>query len=92
MKKTIFCVAMLSMMSLAHAEQSASEKTADVARDAKHSVKKAANRLKEAVCMEGDVKCAAKKAGHRVEEAAEATKNKAKEMADKVDSDSSSKK
>lgn len=87
MKKTMLCVAMLSFMSFAHAEQSATEKAADMGRDAKHSVKKGANRVKEAVCMEGDLECAAKKAGHRIEEAGSATKNKAKEMADKVDAD-----
>ncbi len=87
MKTTMMCVAMLAFMGFANAEQSATEKAADMGRDAKHSVKKGANRVKEAVCMEGDLKCAAKKAGHRVDEAADATKNKAKEMADKVDGD-----
>jgi hypothetical protein len=87
MKKTMICVATLAFMGFAQAEQSATEKAADMARDAKHSMKKGAHRVKEAVCMEGDLKCAGKKAGHRVDEAADATKNKAKEMADKVDSD-----
>jgi hypothetical protein len=61
------------------------EKTADKARDAKRATKKGVNRVKEAVCMEGDVECAAKKAKHRVEEATDATVDKAKEVKDKVD-------
>ena len=87
MKKTMMCIAMFAFMGFAQAEQSATEKAADMGRDAKHSVKKGANRVKEAVCMEGDMKCAAKKAGHRVDEAGGTVTNKAKETADKVDGD-----
>ena len=87
MKKTMMCVATLAFMGFANADQSATEKAADMGRDAKHAVKKGANRVKEAVCMEGDLKCAAKKAGNRIEEAGSATANKAKEVGDKVDAD-----
>lgn len=65
--------------------QTLSEKAVDKARDAKRATKKGVNRVKEVVCMEGDVKCAAKKAKHRVQEATDATVDKAKEVKDKVD-------
>ena len=55
--------------------------TNDVTRDAKKKI----NRLEEAACTDGDVKCAGQKAKHRVEEAGNATKDKAKELKNKAD-------
>lgn len=70
---------------MAFAEQTVPEKAKDVANDAARSVKKGANRVKEAVCVEGDVECAAKKAKNRVKEGAEAAKDKVEEVKNKVD-------
>ncbi|WII71912.1 hypothetical protein QJS83_15720 [Bdellovibrio sp. 22V] len=53
-------------------------------RKTKATAKKGAHRVEEAVCMEGDLECAAKKAANRAEEGGEAVKNKAKDTKDKV--------
>lgn len=77
--------ALVSFSSVGHAEdktmgQHASEaahdakvETKKAGRSAKRMAKKGAHRVEEAVCMEGDLKCAAKKAGNRVEEGKDAT-------------------
>jgi len=75
----------MSFMGAAHAEETATEKVGTTANDAKRSVKKGMNRAKEAVCMEGDVKCAAKKAKHRATETGDVIQDKASEVKDKVD-------
>lgn len=87
MKSALILSALLigSTMTIAHAEETTGEKAAEMGRDAKHSMKKGMNRAKEAVCMEGDAKCAAKKLKHRAGEAKDATVNKAKEVKDQVD-------
>lgn len=61
------------------------EKAADKGRDAKRAVKKGYNRTKEAVCMDSDAECAAKKAGHRIEETKDKAVDKTKELKNKVD-------
>lgn len=55
--------------------------TNDVTRDAKKKI----NRLEEAACTDGDAKCAGQKAKNRIEEAGDATKDKAKELKNKAD-------
>jgi len=55
--------------------------TNDVSRDAKKKI----NRIEEAACTDGDAKCAGQKAKHRIEEAGDATKDKAKELKNKAD-------
>ena len=69
----------------AHAEETMGEKAAVEGNNAKREVKKGANRVKEAVCTEGDAKCAAKKLKHRAGEAKDATVDKAKEVKGDVD-------
>lgn len=49
------------------------------------AVKKGANRVGEALCMEGEIKCAAKKAGNRITEAKDAAVDKVKEVKAKLD-------
>jgi hypothetical protein len=49
----------------------------------KREVRKGVNRMKEIECLEGDAKCLAKKAKHRVEESAEAVSDKTKEVVKK---------
>ncbi|MEN0058633.1 MAG: hypothetical protein AAGB31_07345 [Bdellovibrio sp.] len=86
---------LLAFTSFAHAEETtgekvdsametAKDKTKKAGRDAKRVAKKGAHRVQEAVCMEGDLKCAAKKAKNRVEEGADATVDKGKEVKDKL--------
>jgi len=70
---------------VACSKESVGEKIVVTGNDAARGVKKAANRVEEAVCMEGDLKCAAEKAGNRIDEAAEATVDGAKELKNKVD-------
>jgi len=72
-------------LGLAVAKQTVPEKAKDVTNDAARSVKAGANRVAEAVCVEGDVECAAKKAKNKVKEGAEATKDKVEEVKNKVD-------
>ena len=55
--------------------------TNDVTRDAKKKI----NRIEEAACTDGDAKCAGQKAKNRIEEAGDATKDKAKELKNKAD-------
>jgi len=73
------------MTVIAHAEETWSEKAADTGRGAKRGMKKAGHRVQEEVCMDGKVECAAKKAGNRIEEGADATRDGAKNLKDKVD-------
>jgi hypothetical protein len=75
----------LGFMSAAHAEESATEKAGTQMNDAGRAVKKGMNRTKEAVCMEGDAKCAGKKMKHRATETGDAIKDKGAEVKDKVD-------
>lgn len=89
MKTVIMTLALMGFMGSAtvHAEETMGEKAAATTNDAKRAVKKGANRVKEAVCAKGDAKCLAEKAKHRGEEGWDATKDKATEMKNNVDSD-----
>ncbi len=77
--------AMGILMSLAHAEETVGEKAKATGNTMARKMKKGAHRMQEAVCMEGDMKCAAEKGKHRVHEAGDAIGDKAKEVKDKVD-------
>lgn len=72
----------------AHAKESTTESMNATKNKVKRSVKKGTHRVEEAVCAEGDAKCLAKKAKHRVEEGSDYVKDKATETKDKMDSDS----
>lgn len=67
------------------AEETAGEKITASANDAKRGMKKGAHRLHEAVCAEGDVKCAGKKVKNRAVEVKDATVDEVKEIKNKVD-------
>ena len=69
---------------VAHAEETTKESAQETGRDVKAKAKKGVNRVKEAACTEGDAKCAAKKVGHRADEAGDSVSNKAKEIKDKA--------
>nr|BFD59300.1 hypothetical protein CKG001_14070 [Bdellovibrio sp. CKG001]BFD62676.1 hypothetical protein BdHM001_13570 [Bdellovibrio sp. HM001] len=53
-------------------------------RKVKRMAKKAVHRTEEAACMEGDMKCAAKKAANRLEEGKDATVDAAKGAKDEM--------
>ena len=76
-------MAVTAMPTMARAEATATEKAQEAGRDGAAKGKKGMNRVKEAVCAEGDAKCAAKKVGHRVDEAGDKVTNKVKEANDK---------
>jgi hypothetical protein len=78
----------VSGFSMAHADQSVYEKAKVSGNDTKRAVKKAGNRIEEAVCAQGDAKCLAQKAGNRAEEGVDFVKDKAAAAKDTVDSDS----
>jgi hypothetical protein len=71
--------------SFAQAEETVTEQTQAISKNAMRATKKGVNRMKEMVCAEGDAKCLAKKAKHRVEEGADAVGDKTKEVIHKVD-------
>lgn len=96
---TLILCASLFWIAAAHAEESITEKagkkTKELYEDAKVETKKAArattraakkgvNRIEEAACMDGDMKCAAKKAGNRIEETKDATVDAVKDAADEM--------
>lgn len=89
MNKIVKLVAISSLFALIStpliAAETLQEKKEAVTNDVTRDAKKSINRIEEAACTEGDVKCAGQKAKNRVEEAADATKDKAKELKNKAD-------
>jgi uncharacterized low-complexity protein len=87
MKTALILTALLMTAAVlpAHAEETMGEKAAVTGNDVKRDAKKGMNHAKEAVCTEGDAKCAAKKMKHRAGEAKDATVDKAKEVKGDVD-------
>lgn len=90
MKNIIACFMIIAFSAgtaaVSHAEETLTEKAQDTTRDAKRAVKKGANRVGEALCMEGDLKCAAKKAKNRATETKDSAVDKAKEVKESIDS------
>lgn len=85
----IWITAILALMTSApmasFADETMGEKMEAQSNNAKRSMRKSANRMKEHMCAEGDAKCAAKKARHRGEEAKDSISDKADELGNKVD-------
>jgi hypothetical protein len=67
------------------AEETAGEKIHASAHDAKREMKKGAHRVEEAICVESDMKCTAKKAKNRAVEVKDLTVDEVKEIKNKVD-------
>lgn len=84
MKLTLI-LSILFVASVAHSDETLSEKAAKHTNTTVRAAKKGVNRVKEAVCMEGDLKCGAKKVGNRIEEAKDATVDEAKAIKEKID-------
>lgn len=87
MKALIVAVALLGLNGMVYSEETVGEKAAAAGNDAGRSIKKGANRVQEAVCMDSDTKCLAEKAKHRAEEGTDYTKDKVKELKNDIDSD-----
>jgi hypothetical protein len=65
----MMCVSIVALSEDYSKERNEMKEDAENSRqEVKHSVKKSVNRVKEYFCNEGDVKCAAKKLKHRIEE------------------------
>ena len=84
MKSLMLALSAFGLMSFAHAEDTVGDKMEKAGHDAKRSMSKGAHHAEEAMCAEGDAKCAAKKAKHRGSEAVDYGKDKTKETVDKV--------
>ena len=83
--KALALVLVLGMVGgYVHAEETMGDKASATANDVKRAVKKGANRTGEAVCAEGDAKCAAKKLKHRGTEAKDATVDKVDDTKNQV--------
>ena len=85
MKNVILALSLLLLPALSHAEETAAEKHEAATNTVGRKATKVGHRLKEAVCMKGDVKCAAEAAKDHLKEGAETVKDKAKETKNKVD-------
>lgn len=86
MLKALLVLMSLSFVgAISSADQTLGEKVDAGAHTAKRHVKKGAHRAEEAVCTEGDLKCAAQKGKHRVQEGADSVKDGTKKAVDKVD-------
>jgi len=73
------------------AEETIGEKASSTGKSVKRSANKAWNRTKEAVCMEGDLKCAGKKVKNRAGEGVDYVQDKTGDAKNAVDSDSTDK-
>jgi uncharacterized protein YjbJ (UPF0337 family) len=77
--------AMTTLFTSAYALETENEKNETTKNEMSRTTDKAINRVKEAVCMEGDAECLKQKAKHRVEEATDTVTDKASEVKNKVD-------
>ena len=85
--KLITTLMLVGLMSsaLVHAEETLSESAGAKGNNVKRELNKAGNRIQEATCMDGDIKCAGKKVGNRIEEAKDSTVDGAKRIKNKID-------
>jgi hypothetical protein len=86
MKKILGIVLALCFSAgLVHAAETVGESAQAAGNNVARKVKRGGHRLQEAVCTEGDLKCAAEKGKHRVKDAGDSLHDKAKEAKSKVD-------
>lgn len=79
----VFMLTVASQVALS--DETVSEKVVAKSNDVKRNLRKGSNRVQEAVCMEGDLKCAGKKVKNRTVEAKDATVDGVKEVKNKID-------
>lgn len=75
----------LTLTASVQADETPGEKAHAVVNTAARGVKKGANRVQEATCMKGDLKCAGQKAGNRAVETKDVVVDKVQETTNKVD-------
>lgn len=76
---------LISGMTLqAQAETTAGERVQEVGQDAVKQSKKAGRAVKDAVCMKGDVECAAQKAKHKAQNVGDEISDKADDVKKKI--------
>jgi hypothetical protein len=83
--KIILIAALATAFTSACAVETEDEKKEATKKELSRDTDKAINRVKEAVCMDSDTECLKEKAKHRLEESADAVKDKAGEVKNKVD-------
>jgi len=66
-------------------EETVPEKAEAAVNDVSRTLNKAKHRVGEAMCLESDLECLAKKAANKIEEAADATHDAAKELKNTID-------
>lgn len=74
-----------TMLQIAIADETIAEEISASAKDAKRGIKKGAHRTQEALCMDGNIECTARKAKNRVIEAGDATADAAAKIKNKID-------
>lgn len=84
--KSLIIVSLSFMFAVpaALAEKTVKNEAVSATRKVVRAVKKGTNRVKEAVCLESDLKCASKKVGNRIEETGVTVSDKVKNTVDKV--------
>jgi len=88
--KYLFVICITMFMSLSFqvsAAETVSESIQDLGNDASRDATQKMNRLKEATCMKSEAECLKEKAKNRMQEAADATTDKYKEMKNAIDDD-----
>lgn len=75
----------LCLGSVAGAAETVAEKAEALGNDAARAAKKTVHRAQEALCQQGELKCLQQKAEHRLQEAADYTKDKAAEIRNQID-------
>jgi hypothetical protein len=83
--QTLSLLGLMLLGGSALAQQTAGEKVDAAGNGIKRTAKRGANRVKEAACTGTKAECAARKAGHRIEEGTDTVVDKAKELKDKAD-------
>ncbi len=81
----LLALTILGSSQTVRADETPGEKVHAVVNSAARGVKKGANRVTEAACMKGDLKCAGDKAKNRAVETKDAVVDKVEETANKVD-------
>lgn len=74
-----------TMIQISYADETLVEGMSATGNDAKRGIKKGAHRTQEALCMDSDLECAAKKAKNRIIEAGDATADGASKIKNKID-------
>lgn len=75
----------VTILQVANADESITEKISVTSNDARRGLKKGVHRVQEALCVKGDLECAASKAKNRVTEAGDIAADAASKIKNKID-------